>query len=65
MFVENLRGQLRFLRKHRGEAYAERARRLLLAALRLRGALSRGDRGRMYREGASWLSSGRVGDLLG
>jgi len=65
MFVENLRGQLRFLRKHRGDAYAERARRLLLAALRLRGALIRGDRGRMYREGASWLSSGRVGDLLG
>jgi N-acetylglucosaminyl-diphospho-decaprenol L-rhamnosyltransferase len=65
MFVENLRGQLRFLRKHRGEAYAERARRLLLAALRVRGALSRGDRGRMYREGAGWLSSGRVGDLLG
>jgi GT2 family glycosyltransferase len=65
MFVENLRGQLRFLRKHRGDAYAERARRLLLAALRLRGALSRGDRGRMYREGASWLASGRVGDLLG
>ena len=27
--------------------------------------LTRGDRGRMYREGASWLSSGRVGDLLG
>jgi GT2 family glycosyltransferase len=65
MFVENLRGQLRFLRKHRGDAYAERARRLLLAALRLRGALSRGDRGRMYREGASWLASGRIGDLLG
>jgi GT2 family glycosyltransferase len=65
MFVENLRGQLRFLRKHRGDAYAERARRLLLAALRLRGALIRGDRGGMYREGASWLSSGRVGDLLG
>jgi hypothetical protein len=64
MFVENLRGQLRFLRKHRGDAYAERARRLLLAALRVRGALIRGDQGRMYREGASWLSSGRVGDLL-
>lgn len=65
LFVENLRGQLRFLRKHRGDAYAERARRLLLAALRLRGALSRGERGRMYREGAGWLASGRVGDLLG
>jgi N-acetylglucosaminyl-diphospho-decaprenol L-rhamnosyltransferase len=64
LFVENLRGQLRFLRKHRGEAYAERARRLLLVALRLRGALYRGERGRQYREGAAWLASGRVGELL-
>ena len=65
LFVENLRGQLRFLRKHRGDAYAERARRLLLVALRLRGVLVRGDRGRIYREGAHWLASGRVGELLG
>ncbi len=64
LFVENLRGQLRFLRKHHGEAYAERARLLLLAALRLRATLVRGDRGRMYREGARWLASGRIGDLL-
>jgi N-acetylglucosaminyl-diphospho-decaprenol L-rhamnosyltransferase len=64
LFVENLRGQLRFLRKHRGEAYAERARELLLLALRLRGALYRGERGRMYRDGAAWLASGRVGELL-
>jgi len=64
MFVENLRGQLRFLRKHRGEAYAERARRLLLVALRLRSALFRGSRRGMYREGAAWLASGRVADLL-
>jgi N-acetylglucosaminyl-diphospho-decaprenol L-rhamnosyltransferase len=64
LFVENLRGQLRFLRKHRGDAYAERARRLLLVALRLRGVLVRGEEGRLYREGARWLASGRVGDLL-
>ncbi len=64
MFVENLRGQLRFLRKHRGEAYAERARRLLLVALRLRSALFRGSRRGMYREGVAWLASGRVADLL-
>jgi N-acetylglucosaminyl-diphospho-decaprenol L-rhamnosyltransferase len=64
LFVENLRGQLRFLRKHRGAAYADRARRLLLAALRLRAAVYRGDRGRMYREGAAFLASGRVADLL-
>jgi GT2 family glycosyltransferase len=59
LFVENLRGQLHFLRKHRGDAYADRARRLLLVALRLRGLLFRGERGRMYREGAAWLASGR------
>jgi GT2 family glycosyltransferase len=64
LFVENLRGQLRFLRKHRGDAYAEQARKLMLVALRLRGALVRGERGRAYREGAQWLASGRVGDLL-
>jgi N-acetylglucosaminyl-diphospho-decaprenol L-rhamnosyltransferase len=65
LFVENLRGQLRFLRKHRGDAYADRARRLVLAALRLRGAIVRGERGRMYREGAHWLASGSVRELLG
>jgi hypothetical protein len=65
LFVENLRGQLRFLRKHRGAAYAERARRLLLVALRLRAALHRGQRGATYREGAAWLASGRVDQLLG
>ena len=64
MFVENLRGQLRFLRKHRGDGYAERARRLLLAALRFRGVVVRGERGAMYREGAGWLASGSVTDLL-
>jgi GT2 family glycosyltransferase len=65
LFVENLRGQLRFLRKHRGERYAERARLLLLLALRLRAVIVRGARGRMYAEGARWLASGRVPDLLG
>jgi N-acetylglucosaminyl-diphospho-decaprenol L-rhamnosyltransferase len=64
LFVENLRGQLRFLRKHRGERYAERTRRLMLAALRLRGLVERGERRRTYREGAQWLASGRVPDLL-
>ncbi|MDX6485881.1 MAG: hypothetical protein QOF43_1034 [Gaiellaceae bacterium] len=64
MFVENLRGQLRFLRKHRGDAYAERARTLLLVALRLRGAVFPGLRGAAYREGARWLASGPLADLL-
>jgi hypothetical protein len=65
MFVENLRGQIHFLRKHRGDAYAERARRLLLVALRLRAAVFPGERGLMYREGARFLASGSAADLVG
>ena len=64
LFVEQVKGHLRFLRKHRGDRYAERARRLLLVALRLRALAFRGERGRMYREGAAWLASGSVGELL-
>jgi hypothetical protein len=65
MLRENLRGHLRFLAKHRGERYAERARRLLSWALVLRGRVFRGDRGRMYRDAADWLRSGRIPELLG
>jgi N-acetylglucosaminyl-diphospho-decaprenol L-rhamnosyltransferase len=64
LFRENVRGHLRFLSKHRGDAYAERARRLLRAATLLRGAVFPGDRGRMYREAADWLASARVPELL-
>jgi N-acetylglucosaminyl-diphospho-decaprenol L-rhamnosyltransferase len=64
LFRENVRGHLRFLAKHRGLAYAERARRLLRTSLRLRGALFRGERGEQYRDAAAWLGSGRVPDLL-
>jgi len=60
LFRENVRGHLRFLAKHRGMAEAERARRLMLAALRLRGLLFRGERGLQYRELARWLASGGV-----
>ncbi len=64
LFREIQRGHLRFLAKHRGTAYAERARLLLRVSLRLRGRLFRGERGRMYRETAEWLSSGTVPELL-
>lgn len=64
LYRENLRGHLRFLAKHRGPGYAERARRLLLAAVRVRGLMFRGDRGRTYREAAAWLASGDVASLL-
>jgi GT2 family glycosyltransferase len=64
MFTENLRGHLRFLAKHRGPKEAERARRLLLAALRFRGVLFPGERGQMYRDAAGWLASGSAQALL-
>jgi hypothetical protein len=64
MYVENLRGLLRFAAKHRGHRDAERLRRLLLASLRLRALLFRGERGRLYRDGARFLSSGDVRTLL-
>ncbi|MDX6471119.1 MAG: hypothetical protein QOF75_2922 [Gaiellaceae bacterium] len=64
LYREIQRGHLRFLAKHRGAADAERARRLLRAALAVRGALYRGERGRTARETAAWLGSGSVDDLL-
>jgi GT2 family glycosyltransferase len=64
LFAENVRGHLRFLAKHRGPREAERGRRLLLAGVRLRLLLFRGDRRRSYREAARWLSSGKAGSLL-
>ncbi|HEY7730177.1 MAG TPA: glycosyltransferase family 2 protein [Gaiellaceae bacterium] len=64
LYRENLRGHLRFLRKHRGRRDAERARRLLRAALLVRGRLFRGERGALYRDAAAWLGSGDVEALL-
>jgi N-acetylglucosaminyl-diphospho-decaprenol L-rhamnosyltransferase len=64
LFAENVRGQLRFFAKHRGTREAERARRLLLAGVRLRLLLFRGERRRSYREAARWLSSGKAASLL-
>jgi GT2 family glycosyltransferase len=64
MYVENLRGQLRFLAKHRGPAEAERARRVLLLGARLRGMVFPPERARGYREAARWLASGDARSLL-
>ena len=64
LYVENLRGILRFMAKNRGAKEAERARLLLLWSLRLRALLLRGERGRSYREGARFLESGDVPALL-
>jgi hypothetical protein len=43
---------------------AERARRVMLWGLRLRGLMFRGERGRAYRDTARWLGSGNVTTLL-
>jgi GT2 family glycosyltransferase len=64
MFRENVRGHLRFLRDHRGETEAERARKVLRGSLVLRGRLIRGARGATYRDTARWLGSGDVETLL-
>ncbi len=64
LFRENVRGHLRYLRKHEGARTAERARRLLRASLRLRALLFRGERGAVYRDAAAWLASGDVDALL-
>jgi len=64
LYVENLRGLIRYFAKHRGLREAERVRRLLLASLRLRSLAFRGERGRRYRDGARFLASGDAGSLL-
>ena len=64
LYVENLRGQLRFLAKHRGPLEAERARRLLLAGTRLRAVVFPRERAAGYREAARWLASGSAAALL-
>src|SRR3954468_4681290 len=64
LFREQLRGHVRFLAKHRGLGEAERARRLLLASLRLRGIVFPGARGRTYKEAAHWLAATSTPELL-
>jgi N-acetylglucosaminyl-diphospho-decaprenol L-rhamnosyltransferase len=61
MYVENLRGHLRFFAKHRGPKEAERVRRLLLFSLRVRSFLLRRED---YREGVRFLSSGNARSLI-
>jgi GT2 family glycosyltransferase len=57
LYHENLRSLLRFAAKHHGPAEAERTRRMLVRALRLRGAVFPGRRGAAYAEAARWLAS--------
>jgi len=59
LFTEQVRGHLRFLAKHQGRIAAERGRRVLLAGLRLRSLIFRGERGDVYRNAADWLRTTR------
>ncbi|MEK6274742.1 MAG: glycosyltransferase family 2 protein [Actinomycetota bacterium] len=63
-FKAIVRGHLQFLAKHHSASEAERARRVMLWGLRMRGLLFRGDRGRAYRDVARWLGSGHTEALL-
>jgi N-acetylglucosaminyl-diphospho-decaprenol L-rhamnosyltransferase len=62
MQLELLRSWLRLIAKLDGIAEAERARRWVLRAMRVRGLASRGPG---HHAVVSWLASGRAGDLLG
>jgi N-acetylglucosaminyl-diphospho-decaprenol L-rhamnosyltransferase len=64
MYREQLRSHLRFLTKHYGPRHADRGRRLLLWAMRLRSLVFRGDRRLLSREAAAWLAGGDTATLL-
>jgi GT2 family glycosyltransferase len=64
MFLEQVRGHLRFLADHKGLREAERARLLFLAGLQLRGWFFPANRRATYRHAAEWLSSSSVSSLL-
>jgi GT2 family glycosyltransferase len=64
-YREQMVSHLRFLAKHQGMREAERARKMLIASLLLRGAMFRGERGSAYRDTARWLRSGKTAALLG
>jgi N-acetylglucosaminyl-diphospho-decaprenol L-rhamnosyltransferase len=61
LYIENLRGHLRWFEKHRGPKEAERVRKLLLWSLRLRALVLRREQ---YRDGVRFLSSGTARTLL-
>ena len=68
MYREQLRSHLLFLDKHRGAVQAERGRKLLWFAMRMRAIvfrlLGRRDRSRLSSEAAAWLGSGEAESLL-
>jgi GT2 family glycosyltransferase len=64
MYLEQLRSHLRFLDKHDGRQTAERVRRMLIWAMRLRALVFRSKRRRLSLAAARWAASGNVSTLL-
>jgi N-acetylglucosaminyl-diphospho-decaprenol L-rhamnosyltransferase len=68
MYREQLRSHVRFLAKHRGVREADRARRLLATAMRVRAAVfaivRRPDRRALSLDAAAWLGSRNTTALL-
>lgn len=64
MYREQLRSHLRYLTKHRGPEVAERMRRVLVWAMRLRTLVFRGERRRLSRRAARWLASAPASKLV-
>jgi N-acetylglucosaminyl-diphospho-decaprenol L-rhamnosyltransferase len=64
MYREQLRSHLRFLAKHDSIQTAERARLVLLWAMRLRSLVLLGNRRRVSREACRWLATGDARALL-
>lgn len=59
-YVQQLRGHIRYVAKHRGRIAAETARMLLVGALFARLLYMRGEQRKALRAGLRWLLSARV-----
>jgi hypothetical protein len=64
MYREQLRSHLRFLTKHSSPGVAERTRRELVWAMRLRTLVFRGARRRLSWSASRWLASAPAGELI-
>ena len=61
---EQMRSYVRFLEKHYGRTSAERGRKLLYWAMRLRSVVFRGERRHLAADAARWLGARNVDALL-
>jgi GT2 family glycosyltransferase len=64
MYIEQLRSHLRFLAKHHGADVAERMRRVLVWAMRLRSLVFRDRRRRLSWAASQWLASAPAAVLI-